>query len=106
MKANVRVQLNKKQKAAIREAVDEEYCKKGEGIIRRVYKLMCVALNDDFGFGAGRLARLIERINTLSAKYENDEVFWEHIDKRLAQMGANFQPEDYEQMERDRECMT
>ncbi len=99
MKARIPMQLNKKQKAAIREAVAEEIRKQGEDSVRRVFKLMCVSLNDDFGFGAGRLARVIDRINTLSREHDNDEVFWEHIDKRLAQMGANFQPEDYELME-------
>ncbi len=99
MKARIPVQLNKKQKAAIREAVADEIRKQGEDSIRRVYKLICISLNDGFGFGAVRLLRLIDRISTLSAKHNNDEVFWEHVDKRIEQMGIPFEPEDYELME-------
>ena len=101
MKARVRPvdKLTNKQIAAIRECISEELRKSEEENVRRVFKLMCVSLNDDFGFGTGRLARLIERINALSKEHDHDEVFWEHIDKRLAQMGMNFQPENYEQME-------
>lgn len=102
MNALIKPRLNKKQKAAIREAVADEIRKQGEDSTRRVFKLMCVSLNDYFGFGVGRLARLIDRINTLSQEHDSDEVFWEHIDKRLAQMGIPFEPEDYEQMERER----
>ena len=106
MKARIKPQFNKKQKAAIRDAVAEEMRKQGESSIRRMMKLMCVSLNEDFGFGAGRLSRVIECISELSEEYENDEVYWEHVDKRLAQIGIPFDPEDYQQMERDRECMT
>ena len=102
MNANVptHTRLSKKQKAAIRDYVALEMRKQVEDSICRVYKLICISLNDGFGFGAGRLMRLIDRISTLSAEHINDEVFWEHVDKRIEQMGIPFEPEDYELMER------
>lgn len=102
MNAMIKPQLNKKQKAAIRDAVAEEMRKQGKDSIRRLFKLMCVSWNDVEGYGKIRCMRMIDRINTLSEEHENDEVFWEHVDKRLAQMGIQFEPEDYEQMERER----
>lgn len=102
MNAIIKPKLNKKQKAAIRDAVAEEMRKQGQDSIRKMFKLMCISLNEDFGFGAGRLLRVIECISELSEKYEHDEVYWEHVDKRLAQIGIPFDPEDYEQMERER----
>ena len=102
MNALIKPRLNKKQKAAIRDAVAEEHRKQGEAGIRRMMKLMCVSLNEDFGFGAGRLSRVIECISELSAQHDHDEVYWEHVDKRLAQIGIPFDPEDYEFMERER----
>ena len=99
MKANIPMRFTNKQKAAIRESVAEELRRQGEDCMRRFLKLMCVSLNDDFGFGPVRLSRLINRISKLSVEHITDEVFWNHIDKRLEQMGIPFQPEDYELME-------
>lgn len=102
MNVIIKPKLNKKQKDAIHDAVAEELRKQSEASIRRVYKLMCVVWNETDGHGRDRCMRKIDRISKLAAEHENDEVFWEHVDKRLAQMGIPFEPEDYEQMERDR----
>lgn len=91
--------VTNKQKKVVAEFLKEEQEKKSKDVVRRVFKLMCVSLNDDFGFGAERLGRLIAKINDLSVEHETDEVFWEHVDKRLDQMGVPFEHEDYDEME-------
>ena len=92
--------VSNRQKKVIKEFLKEEQHKQNKGAVRRLFKLMCVSLNDDFGFGAKRLGRLINKISVLSAEHEHDEVFWEHIDRRLDQMGVPFQHEDYSELER------
>ena len=94
-----RYAVTKKQKKIVEEFIREEHREKGREAARRLFKLMCVSLNDDFGFGAERLGRLIAKINDLSVEHETDEVFWEHVDKRLDQMGVPFEHEDYDEME-------
>ena len=63
-------------------------------VMRRFFKLMCVSLNEDFGFGEKRLMRLITRISKVSAEHANDEVFWTHVDRRIEQLGLEFSKED------------
>jgi hypothetical protein len=56
-------------------------------------------LHQTFGFGKDRIAKTLEAINGLSAERDKDEVFWTHIDRTLEQLGLNFNPEDYEEMD-------
>ena len=94
-----RYAVTKKQKKIVEEFIREQHREKGREAARRLFKLMCVSLNDDFGFGAERLGRLINKIQMLSEEHATDEVFWEHVDKRLEQMGVPFEHEDYNEME-------
>lgn len=91
--------VTNKQKKVVAEFLKEEQQKQNKGAVRRLFKLMCVSLNDDFGFGAERLGRLINKIQMLSEEHATDEVFWEHVDKRLGQMAVPFEHEDYNEME-------
>lgn len=102
MKARIPPKFSKEQKAAIRDVVADELIKQTEEVMGRFFKLMCVQLNEEFGFGYSRLAKLITRIGDMSREHENDEVFWTHIDQRIQQIGLPFEPEDYEKMERKR----
>lgn len=61
--------------------------------MRRFFKLMCIALNEEFGFGARRLARLIVAFNELLDKSKKDTIFWYHVDGRLKQMKMDFEEE-------------
>ena len=63
-------------------------------VMRRFFKLMCVSLNDDFGFGKNRLIRLIQKISKIAAEHEHDEVYWTHVDRRIEQLGLEFSKED------------
>lgn len=93
-------QVTNKQKKVVAEYLKEEQERQAKDVMRRWYKLMCTSLNDDFGFGKERLLRLIDRISKLAEEHITDEVFWEHMDKRLEQMGVQFEKENYAEMER------
>ena len=49
--------------------------------MRRFFKIMCVALNNEFGFGHDRLMELIVAISNISAEADKDEIYWHHVDK-------------------------
>lgn len=86
---------NKAQKRAVRELVAEEHRKQSEGNVRRTVKLLCVALHEEFGFGAIRCGRLVARVNALAEERKTDPVYWAHVDRVMAQMGLKFENEDY-----------
>lgn len=94
------MRFNKKQKAAIRESVAEELRRQEQGSVRRIYKLLCASLHEEYGFGKVRCMRIIERISKTAAEHEQDEVYWHHIDTLMEQMGIPFEREDYEQVDR------
>lgn len=94
-----RLPINRKTQDRIREEVANEYKKQGEELHRRNFKLICVALNEKFGFGKVRLTRLIDAVEELGKEREDDEVFWYHIDRYLNKMGMDFEKENYEVMD-------
>lgn len=100
MKARIPMQFTNKQKAAIREGVAAELRKQGQDNIRRVFKLLCASLHEEYGFGKIRCMRIIDRINKTAAEHEQDEVYWHHIDTLMEQLGIPFQREDYEKVDR------
>lgn len=92
-----RLPINSKQKKRIRQEVDSYYQKAGNDMTRRVFKLFCLALNEQYGFGKKRLSRLIATVSELSVKSADDEVFWGHTDRQIIdRMGIEFEREDYE----------
>ena len=91
-----------KQKQMARELVAEEWERQSRDNMRRIFKLFCLSLNDEFGHGKSRLARLILTVTERAAEHKHDEVFWKHVDDRMEQIGMEFPKEDYNEMERDR----
>lgn len=85
--------VTKAQKKAVERVLQDEMEKQYKLVMRRFFKLMCVSLNDDFGFGKERLMRLISRISTVAAEHANDEVYWVHVDRRIEQLGLEFSKE-------------
>lgn len=94
-----RMKLNNKIQKKIKEEVRAEYDRQGQDLTRRHIKLMCVALNEHFGFGKNRLMKLIQAYGDLGEERKEDEVFWSHIDRYLEQIGLDFPKEDYEVMD-------
>lgn len=94
-----RMKLNNKIQKKIKEEVRAEYDRQGQDLTRRHIKLMCVALNEHFGFGKNRLMKLIQAYGDLGEERKEDEVFWSHIDRYIEQIGLDFPKEDYEIMD-------
>lgn len=94
-----RTKLNNKIQKQIKEEVKAEYDKQGQELSRRHIKLICVALNEHFGFGKDRLLKLVQAYGDLGAERKDDEIFWYHIDRHLEQIGLDFPREDYEVMD-------
>lgn len=89
--------ISKKQKDIIKNELRSQQ----NDLSRRLLKLFCCALHDEFEFGKDRCQRLIAKVNDLAAKHYDDEVFWYHIDRELIDyMGINFPRENYEEMDR------
>lgn len=93
--------LTKKQAKACEEYSAEQVRKEEKHCVRRLFKLFCWTLNRDFGFGKNRLMKLLFSVSELSAKHEIDEVFWEHCDRYLNEIGLDFEPEEYEDILQD-----
>lgn len=94
-----RVSIDKKTRQRINDEVKAEFDRQGQELSRRHIKLMCVALNEHFGFGKDRLLRLVEAYGKLGEERKNDEVFWSHIDRYLERIGLDFPKENYETMD-------
>lgn len=80
--------LSKQSKQAVREYVDsyEKDC------MRRFFKIACITLNKEFGFGKSKLTRFI--IDAGEKSSEKDEIFWWHVDQLLIdKMGIPFERE-------------
>ena len=81
MKAHIPANKRLSQKS---KKIVEEYSQKcEEDRLRRLLKLCCVVLNEDFGFGQQRLLKFIFKVESLAT--DTDEVFWHHIDRKLIQ---------------------
>ena len=80
-------------------AVDTYIQEESHNMSRRLFKLVAVALNELYGFGAKRNLELSQRVGNLIIEHQDDEIFWQHVDQRCDQMGLGYPPEDYEQME-------
>ena len=65
-----------------------------------MFKLLCLSLHEEFGFGKDRCTRLIQRINALAEEHEQDEVYWTHVDSVMQDIGVEFEPENYAEMDR------
>lgn len=94
-----RATLDRKTKERINLEVKAEYDRQGEELSRRHIKLICVALNEHFGFGKDRLLKLVQAYGDLGAERKDDEIFWSHIDRYLERIGLDFPKEDYEVMD-------
>lgn len=78
--------------AEIRVAVNREQEKQVKAQVRRFFKLTAVVLNDEFGFGATRLTKLLIKFNELIKESSEDEIFWEHIDRQVIdRLGFDFE---------------
>lgn len=63
--------------------------------VRKFMKLSCFVLNRQFKFGPKRIKRFLDALIGLSKVQENDEVFWDHLDKVVIdELGISFDREE------------
>lgn len=99
MKARIpRISANekKKLKSDIKLEVDriwkEVEQKKENDITRRVLKTIIYALNTEYGYGIKRISRLFNSFTKMLENSNNDEVYWEHIDRVVVEkLGLPFE---------------
>ena len=91
--------VSKSFRKEIRAEVAEHFKEQSNDMTRRVFKLFCVSLHQEFGFGKDRLNRLIAKVEEISTEREQDEVFWSHVDRYCKSIGLDFPDEDYERMD-------
>lgn len=71
----------KKARAEIEKMADEVLSQKYEQAMRRFMKITCHVLNEHYGFGKHRLSVVCSEIGKLSSEHDNDELFFEHLDR-------------------------
>lgn len=91
--------LTKQQQSDIKEFCSQEMRRQEKEHTRRMIKIFCIALHEQFGFGTERCLKVLAAIDKLSDIRNQDEVFWYHIDRELNAMGLDFEPEDYEKVD-------
>lgn len=90
-----RMPMPTKQKTLIRQEIRRELDRQEQQRVRREYKLLCVVLHELYGFGAGGLSAVLNRLSSLSAEHDADEIFWEHIDRVvIRELGIPFEKEN------------
>ena len=96
MKAVIRTEcLPKEQRTAIRRACKDEMKNQN----RRLLKLVCIALHEEYGFGRERLYKLVEKIAEISNSRMDHPVYWQHNDKFLTEtLKMAWDIENYEEM--------
>lgn len=86
--------VSKRQMAVLNEAADELVRKRERERIRRLFKLMCISLNETYGFGKRRLECVIGQISDLVEEHDRDEVYWAHVDRVVIDgLGVKFKRE-------------
>ncbi|MGN0557862.1 MAG: hypothetical protein ACI4IS_00225 [Acutalibacteraceae bacterium] len=62
-------------------AIQKEMERQQVDFTRRIFKLMCCALHNEFGFGEARANKLLNAVCKDIVSVSEDEVFWEHKDR-------------------------
>lgn len=88
-------QITKSEKDRINQFARQnvaDWLKKNEqALTRRVLKIVCVSLNEEFGYGAERLSRLVNSVNRTTDEWHDNPCFWTMVDRRLEQIGIPFE---------------
>ena len=78
-----------------KQAADEYVRENQADIIRRIFKIMVLVLNEQYGFGKVRTGRILAAINQAAEDQKHDEVFWAHVDQAVKRIGFTFEDEDW-----------
>lgn len=99
MKAYIRPinKVTNKQREAIRQVTAEQLKNDRQDLMRRLFKVFCISLNSQYGFGRDRLYKVISMVQELANERADDEVFWFHVDRKVIdEIGMDFSREDYD----------
>ncbi len=99
MKSHIIFEPSKAQRKEINKFVADEVAKQEAVYMRRIFKVICYVLYNDFGFGVKKLAKVINSANEAMADMTSNEVIWDRIDRKLRDIGLEFENEDYEERE-------
>lgn len=84
--------MTKQQKRICQDYIKSTMDKEIKGYARRLFKLMCLSLNETEGFGKARCQKIIKNINAIAEEHEKDEVYWSHVDRVVIdQIGISFE---------------
>ena len=72
-------------------------------VIRRFTKMVCITLNEQYGFGSKRLKLFMAQFSRIGGLAEHDEEYWAHVDERLRQLGLEFQSEEADELRVEQE---
>lgn len=87
--------VSKGIRKAVQQYAKEQVDKEEQSGTRRILKLVCVALHQKFGFGKTRISDLVLEVNNLALESDNDEIFWNHVDRVVIdEMGVDFKKEN------------
>lgn len=90
-----RIPLDKRSKKIIEQEAERILEDQSVRKMRQIYKVICYALNRGFGFGAGRLCKLIAEVDQLIEESKRDEIFWTHLDRVVIdEIGIQFDREE------------
>lgn len=81
----------------VKRAADEYVRENLADIIRRIFKILAIVLNEQYGFGKVRIGRVLAAVNEAAADQQRDEVFWSHVDARVKQLGFDFEDENWKE---------
>lgn len=87
--------IDRRTRRDIEKFIDRKVEEERHGMTRRVFKAFIYVLNIEFGFGVGRINRLIAKVNQIFHEEDGDNfAFWRHIDHHVIDfMGIPFDRE-------------
>lgn len=88
------VGIDRRTRRDIEKFIDRKVEEERHGMTRRVFKAFIYVLNTEFGFGVGRVNRLITKVNQIFHEEDDNFTFWRHIDHHVIDfMGIPFDRE-------------
>lgn len=80
-----RIPMNNRQRSMVEKEIEilakKEVERQSIVQMRKFFKLSACVLNGNFKFGHNRILKFINEISELIKKADEDEIFWEHVDR-------------------------
>lgn len=90
-----RVPVSRATKREIDKEIKRQIERERAGFSRRVFKFMCYALHELYGFGKKRCEDVIDRMEALAEEHPHCDAFWEQLDDLvIGYLGLSFEREE------------